>query len=184
MINIPSQVSKNTTLFLDRDGVINVRIVGGYILNWDMFSFIQNVPIAIAKLSNHFGNIIIITNQQGIGKNLMTYKDIELINQNLINQIKKQGGRIDKVYFAPKLKSDDNYMRKPNIGMALEAKKDFQNIDFQNSVMVGDTVSDMQFGRNIKATNIIVGPENKEIFKNTNLADYHFDNLYDFANVF
>jgi histidinol-phosphate phosphatase family protein len=140
---------KSWSLFLDRDGVINCNQNQLYVRNESEFKFLPGVPEAIKNLSQLFGRIFIVTNQQGIGKGLYTESDLERIHQKMLNKIKLSGGRIDSIYFCPNLASENSKMRKPEIGMALKAKKDFPEVDFQKSVMVGDSVSDMEFGKRL-----------------------------------
>ena len=139
------KINRGATLFLDRDGVINKRLVGDYVKKWNDFEFLPGVLDAFATFSSYFDKIFIVTNQQGIGKGLMTEADLQQIHHQMIFEIEKAGGRIDGIYFCPDLKDSHSFMRKPNIGMALKAKKDFPMINFKNSVMVGDSVSDMLF---------------------------------------
>ncbi|HMG14214.1 MAG TPA: HAD family hydrolase [Saprospiraceae bacterium] len=136
------------TLFLDRDGVINKRIPGNYVKNVDEFELINGVIEAITIFNRIFKNIFIVTNQQGIGKNYMTVEDLQLIHDHFIQSLEKERGRIDKIYFCSGLAKDNPPCRKPNIGMALQAKKDFPDIDFNKSLMIGDTESDMLFAKN------------------------------------
>ncbi len=132
-------------LFLDRDGVINERVWGGYITQWQDFHFIDGVKEAIVRFSKYFERIIIVTNQQGIGKGLMSDKDVQHIHQQLIHSIEDVGGKIDAVYYCGDLKSKSKNCRKPGIEMALKAKADFPEICFEKSLMIGDTKSDMEF---------------------------------------
>jgi D-glycero-alpha-D-manno-heptose 1-phosphate guanylyltransferase len=140
-------VDKSWTLFLDRDGVINRKIDNDYVRDLSQFEWLPDVKETLAKLSRQFGKIIIVSNQQGVGKKLMTVKDVETIHDYIIKTIHDFGGRIDRIYFAPQLKEENSPMRKPGIGMALQARKDFPEIDFSKSIMVGDSVSDMVFGK-------------------------------------
>ena len=66
------KIDRGWTLFLDRDGVINRRIVDDYVKSWDQFKFLPGVPDAIKRLAGVFGRIIVVSNQQGIGIGLMT----------------------------------------------------------------------------------------------------------------
>ncbi|GAB4134997.1 MAG: D-glycero-alpha-D-manno-heptose-1,7-bisphosphate 7-phosphatase [Bacteroidia bacterium] len=143
-----SAIDKSWTLFLDRDGVINVRLPGDYVKNLDEFVILPGVLDAVAHFSSLFGRIIVVTNQQGIGKGLYTEQDLEKIHNHLKNEVARTGGRIDGVYFAPQLASENSPMRKPGIGMALKAKEDFPEIDFSKAIMVGDSSGDMEFARN------------------------------------
>ncbi|MCS7296852.1 MAG: HAD family hydrolase [Bacteroidia bacterium] len=134
------------TLFLDRDGVINVERVGGYVLRWADFEFLPGVEAALKVLKSIFGRIIVVTNQRGVGKGLMTHEELQAIHQQMRAHIEAAGGRIDAIYACTDAE-DESPCRKPNIGMALQAKRDFPEIDFKYSIMVGNTESDMYFGR-------------------------------------
>jgi histidinol-phosphate phosphatase family protein len=149
--------NKDWTLFLDRDGVINTRLVGDYVKTPEEFHFIEGVPDSIRALSEVFGRIIIVTNQQGIGKGLMTEEDLQEIHAFMMKGIREAGGRIDAIYFSPHLESEKNRMRKPGVGMALHAQQDFPEIDFNQSVMVGDGLHDMEFGRKLGMVCVYIG---------------------------
>jgi D-glycero-D-manno-heptose 1,7-bisphosphate phosphatase len=180
---LPNDVNKQTTLFLDRDGVINVRPIDSYIFSTDGFVFIDGVLEAIAKFSQVFSRIIVVTNQQGVGKKLMTLDNLQDVHKYMMDRVAEAGGKIDKVYFAPHLKEEQSVMRKPNSGMGLQAKKDFPDIDFQNAIMVGDTFSDVSFGKRLDMTTVVVGSEYRHIF-NLSHADYCYDSLLTFSKIF
>ena len=88
-------------LFLDRDGVINKRVEGDYIKKWEEFEFLPGVLEALHIFSGVFDKIFVVTNQQGIGKGLMTEIDLEHIHDEMIQEIKINGGRINKIYHSP-----------------------------------------------------------------------------------
>ncbi|MCH2231994.1 MAG: HAD-IIIA family hydrolase [Crocinitomicaceae bacterium] len=137
------------TLFLDRDGVINKRVFGGYITQVTEFHFLEGARDAIATLSNIFHLTFVVTNQQGIGKGLMTERNLLEIHAYMCDQIHMKGGRINKCYFAPNLRGADDDMRKPKSDMAELAQMEFPQVEFKRCVMVGDTDSDIVFGRNL-----------------------------------
>ena len=166
-------INKNCTLFLDRDGVINKKIYNDYVKQWIEFEFIEGVLDALKFLNTVFGNIIVVTNQQGIGKKLYRKEDLELIHKNMLYEIAYHGGKIDKVYFSPYLKSENHPYRKPGIGMALKAKEDISTINFKESIMVGDSMSDMEFGRNAGMKTIYIS---EEITENDKI-DFNFKSL-------
>ncbi|MCO5231757.1 MAG: HAD-IIIA family hydrolase [Chitinophagales bacterium] len=143
------EFDSNWTLFLDRDGVINKNINDAYILNWDEFEFIPSFLSCIKELSDRFKYIIVITNQQCIAKGLLTHEGLAEIHLQMINRIVAEGGRIDAIYFAPDLASPDNILRKPNIGMPLQAQNDFPDIDFSKSFIIGDKDSDIELGKRL-----------------------------------
>lgn len=140
------QIDSSWCLFLDRDGVINERKMGGYIENLDEFKFLKNVPEAIADLSNKFNHVFVVTNQQGIGKGIMTACNLSEIHDYMCESVAQKGGKIDACYFAPALKNELSILRKPNIGMGIRAKLQFPDVDFSKSIMVGDSDSDIRFG--------------------------------------
>jgi histidinol-phosphate phosphatase family protein len=143
------EIDQNWTLFLDRDGVINVRKMGGYILSPSEFEFLPGVLEAICFFKNKFQKIIVVTNQQGIGKGLMTECNLNDIHRYMCEEVVKNNGKIDACFFAPDIKSETNLLRKPNPGMAILAKNKFPEIDFTKSIMVGDTDTDIVFGKNL-----------------------------------
>jgi HAD superfamily hydrolase (TIGR01662 family) len=96
----------------------------------------------------------------------------------MIYEITYLGGRIDKAYFSPHLSSENHPTRKPGIGMAMQAQKDFPEIDFKKSIIVGDSISDMEFGRNAGMKTIFISEEKKKDDK----IDYQFNSLIEFAN--
>jgi len=139
-------IDKNWTLFLDRDGVINRRIQGGYVAYWNEFEFLPGVLKALKILSPLFGRIFIVTNQQGIGKSMMTEGMLQEIHNRMLVEIQSHGGKIDGVYYCPALEEENSSNRKPAPGMAYKAKEDFPEIDLSHSIMIGDTESDVEFG--------------------------------------
>jgi D-glycero-D-manno-heptose 1,7-bisphosphate phosphatase len=173
---------KSWTLFLDRDGVINHRKPEAYVLTPDEFIFNRMAAESIAQLSNIFGRIIIVTNQQGIGKGLMSEDDLQEIHRKLLDKVNEEGGKIDKIYHCPELKEAGSFYRKPMPGMALKAKKEFPEIEFRKSVMVGDTISDMLFGKNLKMITVFIETDKRLISENHKLIDLAFKDLQEFAH--
>ncbi len=168
-------------LFLDRDGVINQRIVGGYVTRLEDFRIIDGVLEAMALFARHFQRVFMVTNQQGIGKGLMSEDDLATIHAWFAKQVEDAGGRLDKIYYCPALKSEHSFMRKPSIGMALRARRDFDDVVLHQSVMVGDTRSDMLFGRRAGMTTVLVGDEHEVALNAPHLVDYYFNDLISFA---
>lgn len=148
MILIPKDIINDTdTLFLDRDGVINVLRPADYVKCWDEFRFSDGILEMLAEWSKHFKHIIVVTNQRGVGKGLMTEQDLEDIHSRMVTEIHKAGGRIDRIYVCTALDNADP-MRKPSPGMAQQALHDFPDIDLRHSLMIGDMPSDAEFARN------------------------------------
>ena len=93
-------------IFLDRDGVINQRIPGAYIQHLDDFKFLPGVLDAFPKLAKRTSRIIVVTNQQGVGKELMTFEQLEKIHKHMQKKIEQKGGRIDAIFSCTELASD------------------------------------------------------------------------------
>ncbi|MEW6773705.1 MAG: HAD-IIIA family hydrolase [Bacteroidota bacterium] len=173
-------INKDWTLFLDRDGVINQKLENDYVKSINEFIWIDNVVNALKILRQIFGRIIIVTNQQGIGKKIMTESDLQQIHDYMLHTLAKENIIIDKIYYAPDLASTKSIMRKPNIGLALKAKEEFNDIGFSKSIMVGDSLSDLQFAHNAGMYSVLLSKNPDKSFP----YDFVFDDLYHFAKIF
>lgn len=133
------------TLLLDRDGTLNVRIVGDYVRRPEQLvmlpGILEQMPLWAAK----FRHIIIVTNQRGVGKGVMTDADLAAVHRHLLNLVQAAGGRIDAILTCTAV-SDDDPRRKPNPGMYREARELFP--DIRKAVMAGDSHYDSEFARN------------------------------------
>lgn len=150
-----SLIDRTWTLFLDRDGVINHEKENDYVRSPSEFHFVDGAPEAIAAFSSVFGRLLVVTNQKGIGRGLMTEGDLEDINRHMLGIIEKAGGRIDRVYHCPDVDAESP-CRKPNPGMGLRAMADFPDIVPERCIMVGNTMGDMGFGRAIGARTVFI----------------------------
>ncbi|SFD49728.1 D-glycero-D-manno-heptose 1,7-bisphosphate phosphatase [Chitinophaga sp. CF118] len=175
-------IDNSWTLFLDRDGVINDEIKGGYVLSWDMFRFADGVLEALPLLADKFSRIVMVTNQRCIGRGLLTEEGLKAIHQKMLQEISAKGGRIDKIYFCPDIDSNSP-CRKPNIGMGLQAKADFPDIDFSRSILVGNTLSDMNFGKNLGMTTAFIPSTHPHQPFPHPLMDARCNSLLDFSRI-
>ena len=113
----------------------------------------------------------------------MTQEDISHIHSNMMHAIQNVGGRIDQIYYCADVDSLSPN-RKPQTGMALQAKAQFPHIKFQESIMVGNRSSDMHFGRNAGMHTVFLATTHPETAFPDETIDYRFDNLWAFANSF
>lgn len=173
--------NKTWTLFLDRDGVINKELRDDYVTCWEDFVFEEEALSALAKLSAIFGRIIIVTNQRGIGIQKMTEEDLQAIHNQMYKEIEVAGGRIDAIYFAPAADRSD-IRRKPNPTMALEAQHDYPEIDLLKSVIVGNSITDMDFGRNAGMKTVFIDEKKKFFGVKTDIMDEIHNSLFDWSN--
>lgn len=170
------------TLFLDRDGVLNVRTPDDYVKTPDEWIPVPGLETSMQQLSGAFGHIIVVTNQAGIGRGFMTEADLEAVHQKMLDLIHAAGGRIDAIYHCPHRRDEGCNCRKPATGMALRAKVAFPDIDFTQSWMVGDSISDMELGLRLGMTTVLIHGkvEEAELLKDM-AVDYRFDSLAEFA---
>ncbi|MCL1822212.1 MAG: HAD family hydrolase [Prolixibacteraceae bacterium] len=153
-----------STLFLDRDGVVNRQLPDDYVKSIDEFIFLDGAEEAFAILTKIFRRIVMVTNQRGIGRGFMNEKELDEVHAFMLKQIRLHGGRIDKIYFCTAV-DDDDPNRKPNPGMAMQAQHDFPDIDFANSMVVGDSLSDMEFASHAGIPAVLIG--NKYTYEET-----------------
>ncbi len=151
------------TLFLDRDGVINKRLPGRYVQQVEEFHFYPNLSEHWSTLNQYFQLVVVVTNQQGIGKQLMSHEDLAVVHEYMLFEIEMSGGAIDEIYYCPDLADHNPVCRKPNPGMALEAQADFPDIQFKNALMVGDSISDIQFGQQLGMKTLLISTKKGEL---------------------
>lgn len=176
------KVDKSWTLFLDRDGVINDERVGEYVLNWSEFVFSKGVLDAFKHLSEHFGRLIIVSNQRGVGKGLMSKETLDSIHLEMQREVEIVGAHIDKIYYCTEVE-DKSFYRKPNPGMAYIAKKEIPGIDMNKSIMVGNKPGDMKFGKAAGMYTVFVTTTNPDqIFPHSDI-DLIFPTLLDFTEA-
>jgi histidinol-phosphate phosphatase family protein len=176
-------INKDWTLFLDRDGVINKRRVDDYVTSAEEFVFLEGVPEAISFFNLIFDKVFIITNQQGIGKGIMTIDDLFKVHDYLQTQLFISNAKIDKIYYCSDMAGSGSLYRKPEIGMALQAKNDYPTINFKKSIMVGDSISDMQFGRKAGMKTVLISENKIDADIDESLVDMRCCSLAEFAHL-
>jgi histidinol-phosphate phosphatase family protein len=174
-------IDSSWTLFIDRDGVMNDEKHEDYIHTWEEFKFYEGVKEAFEIFNKRLGVIVIITNQRGVARGLTKIEDLHHIHKNMQQEIEAAGGRIDNIYVCTEMESEN---RKPNPGMGLQAVKDFPEIDLSKSLMIGNTLSDMKFGRNLGvAINIFLPTTRKEVPLDHEDIDLVFEDLISVAKA-
>lgn len=178
-----SEIDDSWTLFLDRDGVLNEEKKASYVFNVSELRMYDYVPESIRTLSVRFGKTVIVTNQRGVGRGLMTLDDLHKIHGFLLAEIHASGGKIDAVYSETST-DDKNPNRKPNVGMASQAKNQFPQIDFSKSIMVGNSMSDMKFGKNAGMYTVMVQTTDQSVQLPHPYVDFLEEDLAAFAAKF
>lgn len=158
-------------IFLDRDGVIN-QYPGDseYVKSWEEFRFLPKVKSALNKLNDNGFKIFIISNQAGVSKGIILKENLDLITKNMLKELKKYNIKIKGVYYCPHRSEDNCSCRKPKTGLVdiaiAELKDEGIDISFAESYFIGDTIRDIETGKNAGLKTILVfsgkeKPENK-----------------------
>ena len=143
-------------VLLDRDGVINRKAPEGeYIHNWRDFQFLADVETAIGALCHTGKRVIILTNQRGIALGLYTRTDVEVLHNQLQRRLANSGAYIDAFYICPHDKNECD-CRKPKTGLLEQAFRDFPNATKTNTLLVGDSLSDIQAARSFGIPSLLI----------------------------
>jgi len=153
----PKAVSdfERSVVFVDRDGVINEDRGYEYVKSWDEFVFIPGVKETFARLEEQGVPVIVVSNQSCVGKGLVTAGQVEEIHERMAEEIERAGGRVLGVYVCPHTDEDECVCRKPSPGMLIQAAGDF-GVDLRRSFVVGDSVRDLEAGRQVGARTVLV----------------------------
>jgi D-glycero-D-manno-heptose 1,7-bisphosphate phosphatase len=147
------------TVFLDRDGVINRKLPEGcYVTRWKEFVLLDGVAEAIARLNRAGLLVIVATNQRGVARGRMTLDNLNAVHAALQNELAASGAHLDGIFVCPHGK-DECDCRKPLPGLFHQAQSRFPQIEAATSIMIGDSLSDIEFGRNLGMATICVQPE-------------------------
>jgi D-glycero-D-manno-heptose 1,7-bisphosphate phosphatase len=176
--NLPRDIR---TVFLDRDGVLNEKMPEGrYVASWDEFHILPGVPEAIARLNRAGKRVVVVSNQRGIALGLYTAADVQSIHEAFLRELNAYGAQIDGFFMCPHDHEACN-CRKPLPGLFEQAAACFPDVAADTSIMVGDSLVDMEFGRNLGMATILIDvdparhkPGNSSAAK---LADLRFPSL-------
>ena len=158
---------KKRAVFLDRDGTINID--PGYLGDVDLVELYPGVSEGISKLKEMNFLVVVISNQSGITRKLISHKDVEGVNKKINQLLKEKGTSIDDFFYCPYHPDFDSKekteCRKPSPTMVFEAAKK-HNIDLSESFFVGDSTSDILCGINAGCETILImnGKNQAEIF--------------------
>lgn len=179
-------MKKQKCIFLDRDGTINKEV--DYLYKVEDFQFIKGSDKAINLFNKLDYLVIVMTNQSGIARGYYTEEDLKILHRHIDKVLEKSNTKINAYYYCPHHPSEglEKYRvkclcRKPELAMFLKAKEDF-NIDFENSIIVGDKISDIEAGFRLGMESILVRSGHGKVEeKNTYGKINIYENLLDFA---
>jgi D-glycero-D-manno-heptose 1,7-bisphosphate phosphatase len=134
-------------IFIDRDGVVNVRRANGYVLEWSQFVFTPGIRAALKDLYTLRLPLILVSNQAAVGKGLLTVQTLREITERMQGDLISDGARFTACYYCTHKPAEGCACRKPRPGLIYKAAVDF-NIDLSQSVFIGDSETDVQAARN------------------------------------
>ena len=177
----PSIARNLRTVFLDRDGILNEKMPEGqYVMRWEDFHVLPGVPESLRRLNEAGLRVIVVSNQRGIARGLYTVADAEAIHAAFQRRLDSVGARVDAFFICPHDKGQCN-CRKPLPGLFEQAVARFPQITAATSVMIGDSLSDIEFGRRLGMKTIFIeGPletRRSRAEEAARLADLRFNSL-------
>jgi len=137
----------------DRDGTLVID--RGYLGDPDGLQFAPGAPEALRWLRDHGYRMVVITNQSGVGRGFFGLERLRAMNERLADMVEQAGARLDGIYACPHSPNDGCTCRKPEIGLLLQAASDL-HFDPADSIVIGDKVSDIEFGRRAGAITILI----------------------------
>jgi D-glycero-D-manno-heptose 1,7-bisphosphate phosphatase len=145
-----------STVFLDRDGVLNEKAPEGeYVSRWQEFRVLDGVAEALAKLNRAGLRAIVVTNQRGIALSGYTAADVAALHAQFQRLLAQHQAHIDAFYVCPHNSGECN-CRKPLPGLFEQAVAAFPDVSAAHSVMIGDSLVDMEFGRRLGMRTILI----------------------------
>jgi len=158
---------------LDRDGTIIVE--KNYLKSVDQLELLPNAAEGLRMLASQGFSLIVITNQSGIGRGLLTVAEVDAIHSELLRRLAAEGVNVAAIYYCPHAPEANCDCRKPRIALANQAATDLGGFDPSQSVVIGDKTSDIEFGRALGARTILVrtgyGREHEHAAKADAIAD-------------
>jgi D-glycero-D-manno-heptose 1,7-bisphosphate phosphatase len=174
---VAQRQQKRWVLFVDRDGVVNRQLKGSYVRSWAEFQWVPGSLEALVALATWAPHIVLVSNQQGVGKGLMSAAHLDDIHARMLDAISTAGGRLDAIRTCPHLESDICACRKPKPGLAVDWLDQNPLVESALSIMIGDSDSDMQMAKNLASITggceaVRIGPRGFLPWTFTSLAEF------------
>jgi len=147
-------------VFLDRDGTLNEE--AGYLNHVDRLKLIDGAAEAVRLLNRHGLKTVVVSNQAGVARGYFPEELLPRLHDRLRALLKEQGAELDAIYYCPHHPDvgeppyrQDCDCRKPGLGMIRRAEKEL-SVDARRSYMVGDKISDVEFGKKAGCKSILL----------------------------
>jgi D-glycero-D-manno-heptose 1,7-bisphosphate phosphatase len=142
-------------VFLDRDGVLNRKAAGGYVTSWEQIEMLPGVEEAVARLNRSGRKAIVVTNQRGIARGTFSESDLQALHDSLRRHLAAHSAHLDGIYYCPHDRGQCR-CRKPQPGLFEQAFRDFPEAAAANSVMVGDSLCDIEAASGLGMRSILL----------------------------
>jgi D-glycero-D-manno-heptose 1,7-bisphosphate phosphatase len=154
----PTRTTQGPAIFIDRDGVINCRRPGDYVVNWSQFVFLPGIRTALKKMASLRVRMIVISNQAAVGKGLLDLATLHEITAKMREALLADGAPIDAAYYCTHRADENCVCRKPKPALLQAAAEDF-NIDLSRSILIGDSDTDVQAARAAGCASVLFGSD-------------------------
>lgn len=167
---------RGVTIFLDRDGTLNVE--HGYVTAPEQLELHPGAAVAVARLNEAGGRVVVITNQSAVGRGLLTEAGLDAIHTRLKELLRTAGARLDAVYVCPHHPEEGCGCRKPQPGLIMRAVAEL-GVDLTASYVVGDRRRDVDLGRTVGSRTVLVltGPQSAEELRAMKRDGYAADHV-------
>ena len=171
---------QSAIILIDRDGTINVE--RHYLSSPEQVELFPRSADGIKLLRSLGLTVVVVTNQSAIGRGLFDLKTLDAIHERLKALLHEEGATVDAIYFCPHTPEDVCNCRKPKAAMAEQAAKEF-NANLSQSFLIGDNVCDIELGKNVSATTILVrtGYGEKVLSEGSTNPDYVVEDIFEAA---
>lgn len=176
---VDARQGRRWCLFVDRDGVLNRRIVGDYVRSRDQFEPLPGALDALAHLTRWAPHVVVVTNQRGIATGAMSQAAVDDVHAYLAESLAERSSRVDAVLVCPHATEPTCSCRKPEPGAMLGWLASHPDVDPALSIMIGDQGSDVEAGRRLArsvggCTTIAIGVDDHGAdLRYSSLPDFH-----------
>jgi len=146
-------LNANRVVFLDRDGTVTEE--KDFISKIEEIKFIPGSKEALKTLQGLGYKLVIVSNQSGIARGIMTGEQVEEVNDFILKELQNEGIKIEGIYYCPHHPDENCDCRKPRTGLIKRALQD-HHLKLKGAWMIGDKLSDVLLGKNIKGKSILV----------------------------
>lgn len=149
-------------LFIDRDGTVIKEPPGDFQVDrLDKLEFVPEVIGALRRIVEETDyRLVMVSNQDGLGTPAFPLEDFVLPQQMMLKILEGEGIVFDEILIDPSLPEEHSFNRKPNVGLVQKYLNEY--LDYENSYVIGDRLTDMQLAKNMGIRGILLGTSGGE----------------------